>query len=232
MAADRLVRILSRLAGGDGSITPRLCEVAAEVTATTGAGVMLLAEGRPQASLCTTDEVSSLIEEAQYTLGEGPCVDAHRLGRAVSEPNLAVNGDSRWAAFSRRAFDAGARAVFGYPIRIGTVRLGALNLYRDRSGPLVDDQHADALVMADVAARAILTAQAGAPAGNLGTDLDDDVYLWGVVHQAAGMVSVQLDISVAEALIRLRAHAFRSDRLISDVARDVVERHLRFAADE
>ena len=232
MASDRLLRILGLLGGRDGSGAARLCEVAAEVTGMSGAGVMLLADGRPQASVCTTDEVSSLIEEAQYTLGEGPCVDAHRLGEVVSEPDLAAAGGSRWAAFSRRACGGGARAVFGYPIRIGTVRLGALNLYRDRAGLLEDEEHANALVMADVAARAVLAAQAGAPPGALGINIEEDLYLWGAVHQAAGMVSVQLDIPVADALVRLQASAFLTDRLVSEVARDVVERRLHFDAGE
>ena len=232
MASDRLLRILGLLGSRDGPGAARLCEVAAEVTGMSGAGVMLLADGRPQASVCTTDEVSSLIEEAQYTLGEGPCVDAHRLGEVVSEPDLAAAGGSRWAAFSRRASGAGVRAVFGYPIRIGTVRLGALNLYRDRAGLLEDEEHASALVMADVAARAVLTTQAGAPPGALGIDIEEDFYLWGAVHQAAGMVSVQLDIPVADALVRLRARAFLTDRLVSEVARDIVDRRLHFEADE
>ena len=48
-----------------------------------------------------------------------------------------------------------------------------------------------------------------------------------VVHNAAGMVSVQEQISVTEALIRLRAFAFSNDRLLAEVAGDVVARRLR-----
>jgi hypothetical protein len=51
------------------------------------------------------------------------------------------------------------RAVFGFPLRVGTVRLGALNLYREWSGPLSGDQNADTLVMADVAAHWVLEAR-------------------------------------------------------------------------
>ena len=232
MPAERLMRILGLLAAKDGSSPRRLCEVAAEVTAMSGAGVMLLAGDRPQASLCTTDAVSSLIEEAQYTLGEGPCVDAHRLGTVIVEADLSAAAGRRWTEFSSRALDAGVRAVFGFPIRVGAARLGALNLYRDRPGPLGDEQHADALVIADVSARSILTAQAQAAPGQLGVDLEGDNHLWGVVHQAAGMVSVQLDIPVADALVRLRARAFATNRGVSEVARDVVERRLRFADDK
>ena len=77
-------------------------------------------------------------------------------------------------------------------MRIGAARLGALNLYRDWPGPLNDDQHADALVMADVVARAILALQAEASPGTLATELEAEANFQFVVHQAAGMVSVQL----------------------------------------
>ena len=98
--------------------------------------------------------------------------------------------------------------MFGFPLRVGTVRLGALNLYRDRPGPLSGDQHADALVMADVAARWVLQAQAGAPPDMVAEELEDGADFHFVVHNAAGMVAVQLGVSVSEALIRLRAYAF------------------------
>ena len=122
----------------------------------------------------------------------------------------------------------GVRAVFGFPLRVGTVRLGALNFYRDRPGPLSDGQHADALVVADVAARWVLEAQAGAPPDAFAGELEDGAELHFAVHNAAGMVAVpQEEISVTEALIRLRAYAFGNDRLLADVADDVVARRLR-----
>jgi len=117
--------------------------------------------------------------------------------------------------------------VFGFPLRVGTVRLGALNLYRDCPGPLSGDQHADALVIADVAARWVLEAQAGAPFDTVAGVLEAGADFHFAVHNAAGMVSVQEGISVTEALIRLRAYAFSSDRLLADVAEDVVARRLR-----
>lgn len=230
MAAERLLRILELLAGAAGATrgTRQLCAVAAEVTRLSGAGIMLLADEQPQASLCTTDDVSSLIETLQYALGEGPCIDAHRHGTVVAEPDLADPSVPRWTAFSSPAVAAGARAVFGFPIRIGSARLGALNLYRDRPGPLDADQHADALVLAAVVARAILAMQADARSGQLPWELEGDLDLWVEVNQAAGMISVQIACSVAEALVRLRAFALRAERPIVEVARDVVERRLRF----
>jgi hypothetical protein len=221
-----LARIVE--AGGGGISPGPLCLIAAELTEVSGAGVMVLTDDTPQASLCTTGGLSMLIEELQYTFGEGPCIDAHRTGNVVAEPNLVSPAFSRWPAFTPKVVTAGARAIFGFPIRIGAARIGALNLYRDESGPLSDDQHADALVMADVIARAVLTLQANAPPGSVPVQLDTALHT--VVHQAAGMVSIQLDVTVAESLVRLRAHAFRVDRPLTDVAGDVIDRRLRFDA--
>ena len=233
MAGDRLLRILTRLSAG-GSDKPeaaRLCEVCADVAGMSGAGIMLMAGDEQQGSVCSSDGVSHLIEELQYTLGEGPCVDAHQQGGPVLEPDLVDPVTPRWLAFTPSAVEAGARAVFGFPLRVGAVRLGALNLYRDQAGPLTEDQYADALVLAGVAAQAVLAIQAQAPPGALAAELEEGANFRFVVHQASGMVAVQLGVSVAEALLRLRAHAFANDRLLAEVAEEVVGRKLRFDGD-
>ena len=196
----------------------------------TGAGIMLMSGDVPRGSVCSTDEVSALIEDLQYALGEGPCVDAYNQDRPVIEPDLASPREDRWPAFAGAALEAGARAVFGFPLQVGAVRLGALNLYSGRPGPLSDDQHADALVMADVAAQAVLLMQANTPPGEIAAELEADADFRYVVHQASGMVAAQLGVSVGVALIRLRAYAFGNDRPLADVAEDVVARRLRFDA--
>lgn len=230
MAGDRRLRILAELSAQAGTElgAKRLCQVCAAVTAVSGAGIMLMSGDVPRGSLCTTDEVSARIEELQFTLGEGPCVDAYRQDRPVLEPNLAAPSTPRWFGFTGPAVEAGVRGIFGFPLQVGSVRLGALNLYRDRPGTLSDEQHADALVMADVAAQAVLVMQAEAPPGALAAELEAGADFQCVVHQAAGMVSAQLDVTVGQALIRLRAHAFGNDRRLAEVAEDVVSRRLRF----
>ena len=229
MAGDRLHRILAELSAGrgDGWSPARLCGVCPGLVGMNGAGVMLMSGDIPRGSLCASNEVSHLIEDLQYTLGEGPCVDAYQQDRVVAEPDLADPVTRRWFGFTPPALEAGVRAVFGFPLRVGAVRLGALNLYRDWPGPLTGDQHADALVVADLAARWVLEAQAGAPADAVAEALESGADFHFVVHNAAGMVSVQQGVSVTEALIRLRAYAFSNDRLLADVADDVVARRLR-----
>jgi len=233
MAGERRLRILDLLGIGDtsGPETQRLCQVCAEATGMTGAGIMLMSGDVPRGSVCTTGEVSDLIEQLQYDLGEGPCVDAYQDDRPVVEPDLAHPRTPRWPAFTGPAVDAGVRAVFGFPLQVGAVRLGALNLYCDRPGPLTDDQHCDALVMADIAAQAVLVLQADAPVGTLAGELEVGADFHYVVHQAAGMVAAQLETSIGQAHIRLRAYAFGNDCKLADVAADVVSRKLRFDAE-
>jgi GAF domain-containing protein len=227
---DRRLRLLERLRHDGRFDTQRLCAVCAEVTGATGAGIMLMSGDVPRGSVCTTDEVSALIEQLQYDLGEGPCLDAYHQDRPVLEPDLAEPRTTRWPAFTGPAVDAGVRAVFGFPLQVGAVRLGALNLYSDTPGQLTDDQHADALLMAGIVAQALMLLQAGAPAGQVASELEASADFQYVVHQASGMVAAQLDVSVGQALIRLRAYAFGNDRTLTDVARDVVDRRLRFDA--
>jgi GAF domain-containing protein len=228
MAGDRLDRRLAELSAWEGAWSAAwLCAVCPQITGVSGAGIMLMSGDIPRGSLGSTDEVSQLIEELQYTLGEGPCVDAYQQDRVVAEPDLADAVARRWVAFTAPVLRAGVRAVFGFPLRIGTVRLGALNLYRDRPGPLSGQQHADALALAGMAARWVLDAQAAAASGAVPRQLEADSDFRFLVHNAAGMISVQQGITVTDALIRLRAYAFSHDRLLTEVTQDVVDRKLR-----
>jgi hypothetical protein len=229
--AERRLQLLERLLGAGGDLeTQRLCEVCADVIGITGAGIMLMSGDIPRGSVCASDSVSELIEQLQFELGEGPCVDAYNHDRPVLEPDLALAAHGRWVAFTPKAVAAGARAVFGFPMQVGAARLGALNLYRTSPGPLSDEQHTDALLMAQLAPQALLLLQADAAAGTVAAELEAHAEFQYVVHQASGMVAAQLDIGVGQALVRLRAYAFGNDRALAGVARDVVERRLRFDA--
>src|SRR6476646_7414757 len=112
MRGARRVRILERLTGvgARGFETKRLCTVGAEVTGLTGAGVMLMSGDIVGGSVCTSDAVSALVEQLQFELGEGPCVDAYNDGLPALEPDLATPLRVRWPAFTSPAVEAGARA--------------------------------------------------------------------------------------------------------------------------
>ena len=233
MAPDRLLRILARLGQTDGAAPSftSLCRVATDLSGTIGAAIMLMAGDTPRGLLCATDEVSARIEELQFTLGEGPGLDAHNQHTPVGEPDLLEPATPRWIGFTPAAVGLGVRAIFAFPLVVGSVHLGALNLYRGFPGPLSDEQHADSLVVSGVAARTLLTMQADVPVGVLSPHIEAESNLRLIVHQASGMMSVQLGISVADALVRLRAYAVSHDLSIDEVATQVTDRRLRFDTD-
>jgi hypothetical protein len=178
-------------------------------------------------SVCTTDTLSTFVEELQITLGEGPCVDAYDEGRAVAEPDLANPEAPRWTAFTTAALQAGVRSVFGYPVAIEGSRIGSMNLYRDRAGALSSDEHAYALTVAQVAGWTLLWMQLGLPEDDLAEDLRPGADFRMVVHQAAGMVATDLGVTLDEAYLRLRGRAFAEGSTLTSIAQAVVERRLR-----
>jgi AmiR/NasT family two-component response regulator len=118
--------------------------------------------------------------------------------------------------------------MFALPLRVGAARFGALTLYRDRPGPLGEGVLADALAMADVVCEITLRLQAQMPPGSLHQALDQLAAKRAVVYQATGMILVQLDVGLEEAVVTLRTRAYAAGRPVGEVAADVVARRLRF----
>ncbi len=229
MQQEQLLGILHGLTddreAGHGS-GARLVDACVNVLGVTGAGIMIMVDGGHRGTLGSSDATMGVVEELQFTLGEGPCLDSYHLGKPVFEPSLADPVTPRWPSFTPPAVEAGVEAIFGFPLQIGEIRLGALDVYLDRPGELSEVQLADALVMADVVTHEILELQAGAPLDALASELDTVENLRAVVHQASGMLSVQLAVPITDALIRLRAYTYAQKRLVNEVAQDVVARRL------
>jgi hypothetical protein len=171
------------------------------------------------------------LEDLQFTMGVGPCKDAFQSGLPVHAPRLDAGATARWPAFADMARDAGIGAVFAYPLCTNGAKIGVMTLYQDREGDLSTDQHEDSIAVAEVLTETVLSLQDAAPAGVLAEGLEVAVRYRAQIHQAAGMVSVQLKIPVAEALMRIRAHAFASGQSVGVVAADIVARRLRLADD-
>ena len=91
-----------------------------------------------------------------------------------------------------------------------------------------DEQIDDAVVVARLASRTLLSWQADAPTGTVAWQLEQIPNHRMEVHQATGRISVQAGVSLADALVLLRAYAFSRDRPISDVASDVATGRVRF----
>jgi hypothetical protein len=201
-----------------------LCRAAAEITELSGAGISLVSSEDEMTVLCTSDEVAQSLMELEITLAEGPALEVTRSGDAVSETNLMDPLFQRWPFYTPEAITIGARAVFGFPVRVGAIRFGALSLFRLSPGPLSAAQASDGHLMARVIARSVLSMQAGASEGELLGEFHGQSSLDFRVHQAAGMVAVQGSMSVKNALVALRSHAFASEIELSTLAESVVNK--------
>jgi hypothetical protein len=228
MSTDRLSVVLREIVeadvDGSASLVDRVCMAAVSLLSLRGAGLSLMVDGELCGTAGVSDAGIAVVQELQFTLGEGPCVDAWTSRAPVLETNLADPTVVRWPAFAQAGVDAGVLAVFAFPLHLGAIRIGVLVLYRDHSGMLSADEMAYGLVLADVATQVLLALQAGAPTDVLHEVLANEPSRWAEVHQATGMVSVQLCVSLDEAFVRLRAHAFAEELPLRTVAREIVTR--------
>lgn len=216
-------------AGGDGStsLVDRVCVAAVQLLSLRGAGISLMVDGELRGTAGVSDAGIAAVQELQLALGEGPCVDAWSNRIPVLQPDLASPAASRWPAFARAGTQAGVRAVFAFPMSLGAIRIGVLVLYRDRAGALSAEEMARGLVLADAATHVVLALQAGAPPESLHEVLASEPSHWAEVHQATGMVSAQLGVSLDEAFVRLRACAFAEDVALRTFAREIIARNRR-----
>jgi hypothetical protein len=237
VGADRVARVLAQVGrqslGAPVSVA-HVCAALVAAVGVDGAGVTVMVSLTARETMHATDRVADELEEWQLTYGEGPCVDTFTEGGPVLAGDLrSADSRSRWPVFTPAALDSGARAVFALPLQVGAIRLGALDLYRTRPGPLSADELADALVFADTAGMLLLDRAAGMEpdAAELAWQRDDPTANQAQVHQATGMILAQIGVSAEIAFARLRAYAYARDRRLGDVARDVIERRLRFDID-
>jgi hypothetical protein len=208
-----------------------LCRACADVLVVAGAGITIMGGTAGGGPVCVSNQRMAALEDLQFTLGQGPCQDAFVTGAPVHASRLDVAASERWPSFVDLAHATGVGAVFAYPMTSHGAKVGVLTLYQEDQGDLSQAQHEDSLAVAEVLTETVLSLQAEATSGTLASGLEDAVAYRAEIYQASGMVSVQLHIPVDEALLRMRAHAFASDRPISVIASDIVARRLRLGED-
>ncbi len=223
----RMFRVARVLTGSDPLVADTLCARCVPLLRVTGVGISLMTTGPPRGVVCASSPIARAVEELQYVLGEGPCVAAARSGEPVLVPDLGDPGNA-WPTFCEGAVALGVQAEFSFPLRVGPVSIGVLDLHQGLPGPLSDQQIADALAAAAVTTRLVLAAQAQAASGQLAQPLEGMVRERVPFHQASGVVAAQLDIAADDAAAVLRAHAFAHDLALNDVANEVILQRLRF----
>lgn len=221
---------IARDVGDDQVLAERVCWACVAGLDVDGAAISLLTASNARATVCATDATAELLEDLQFSLGEGVCVEAALTGRPVLVADFHHPAEmSRWPMFAAAVVEQSeVGALFALPMQIGSINLGVLDLYRTAAGSLSEAQLRDAISAADMAALMFLGVR---------TDpgdrqwLDHSTSSRAEIHQATGVVLVQLGVSAADALARMRAYAFAEQRGLVDVARDVVSGRLHFSPD-
>ena len=194
-----------------------------------GASITVFGLDSQQSTVCATDRIALRADALQIELGEGPRWQVRHTGKPAIVPDLASSLHVAWPMFTLAARELGIGATFSFPMSMGTVVVGSVDLYSVRTKLLNPNQISLGLSLAGRAASA---------AAHFATDSANDPdstehtmapALRREVHQATGMIQAQLDATATEAFARLRSHAFSTGRSIDDVARDVVGRTLDFS---
>ncbi len=212
-------------AGPSGLVSDlrRLCGAMSAHLSRTGAALSLMSATGSIGVAAASDERCRRLDELQFTTGEGPCHEAFARRRPVLTPDLNAPGRGRWPGYRSAVVESGVRAVFAFPLHVGAVGLGVVDLYSTEAGSLDPEQLATALTFAEIATEILLDGGLVDRDGGLDPGLAQALDSRAEVHQAQGMVMVSMGVTLVEALILMRAHAFARSQPLIDLARQIID---------
>jgi GAF domain/ANTAR domain len=243
----------SRVAATAATVSDLCQECVTDLDASAGV-VSLMTRAGYRAAAHATDSRARQLDEDQFTLGEGPTLDAFDTASTVLAVDLRTNPwRTRWPLFVPAAERLSFRAALSFPLLAGARSLGVMTVYGSRPVDIDEQRLTRAKNTADQVTMTLLNApqateegRDGAPADAVpdvrSPDPDDTtsaspapgdivVYYRAEIYQASGMIMAQLNCTIDEAMARLRAYAFAHDRPLQEVARQVVDRKVRFEQD-
>jgi hypothetical protein len=228
MAPERSVHTLAH---GSAAASQALCQRFVDLLPITGASISVTSESGAQSTIGITDLVAAELEQLQFELGEGPHWEVLKTGLAVFVPDTA-EATARWPVFGSAVANLPVGAMFALPLRMGAVTVGVVDLYRSTPGELRGQDAGAALSLAgsiaELALRyAVVSAEDDAAAESVMAPA-----MRREIHQATGMILIQLGVTATEAFTRLQGRAFADGRSVADVAHDVVDRSLAFTHDD
>lgn len=196
-----------------------------DVLPVTGAAVSTIGAVLGSETISASDHVAARLDELQFDLGDGPCWDAMRSMSAVLEPRFRSRGRERWPAFAAAVDQDAVASMFAFPLSVGELKMGAVDLYCATPTVLSPLDCSRASALAGVIGRHVLReALADAPDGSE----SETRFSRRTIHQATGIVLAQLDVSPDDALLMIQARAFASGQRLMEVAEAVVAGNVRF----
>ena len=195
------------------------CVEALDVSAS---GLMLAAADGDLRVVASSNEATRLLELFELQAAEGPCLDCFRTCASVSATGVATMSD-RWPRFVPVMLGAGYGSAYAIPMRLRGSVIGALNLFRVQSSLLAPDDVLAAQALADVATIAILQHRADREIHMVNQQLTHALDSRIVIEQAKGVISQSAGVDMETAFAQLRRYSRSHHRLLSNVARDIVD---------
>jgi hypothetical protein len=213
----------------------RLCEACVVLFEIDAAAISLIFDGASSGTLGSSGPPARIYDEMQFTLGEGPCLDSVTRRIPILAADLAGSDQGRWPVYGPAMVAHQVRGVYAVPVVVAGEFVGAVDFFTAQPGPLSGEDLTGAVAAAELAAIPLLDlldgdlqAAVSDPASNAWAELN--TLSRTEVSQAIGMLVAQLEVEPAEALVRLRAHAYATNRSATDVAHDILERRLTLEA--
>lgn len=214
----------------------RLCESCVALLGIDAAAISLVFDGTNHGTLGASGAAARRYDEAQFTYGEGPCLDAVARRAPVVSVDLADPAEIRWPAYGPAMLANRIHGVYAMPIVVAGEFVGALDFFQVDPVELAPQQVAGVVAAAELARIPMLDLldrklhdSAVIPGSEAWSDFN--VLTRAEVSQATGMLMAQLNIPAHTALVRLRAHAYATNRSATEVARDILARRLRLESD-
>jgi GAF domain-containing protein len=198
----------------------RLCLAAVRVLAVDGAAISVRLGIDVSAPIGANDPNAAVAEQLQFTVGQGPCLESTLSGKPVLVPDLEQPDPSRaWPVYvsdvTRRT---PYRAVFSFPLTLNCFTVGTLDLYRRSAGETLSEDQI--LAIHHITSRIATDLRAAGMFDTTGSE--SDVASARLVLVAQGMTMQTNNVTAQVALALLRAHAYATDRLLDDLAEDII----------
>ena len=200
----------------------RVCTAAIDRLGLLGAAVRLLQPGGTAGVTVAARETPAGLVDIEFDVGEGPGATCYAQSRPVLVSDLAGRDGNEWPGFQHAAVEQGVLAVFAFPLHLGAVSLGTLELFSPQPGPLTPEEVALARAFAEIGVVVLLDGHLTDSDGGLSQGFERAFEHRADIAQAQGMVMVDLGVSLLEAITRLRAHSFAIGVSLSDLASKVI----------
>ncbi|MGQ0615871.1 MAG: GAF and ANTAR domain-containing protein [Acidimicrobiia bacterium] len=193
-----------------------------EVLDASAAGLMLVSPEGDLRVVASSSEAMRMLELFELQAQEGPCLDCYRTGEPVINADLQTI-DGRWPRFAPEAIDAGFRSVHALPMRLRSVVIGSLNLFRAEEGEMSDADVLAGQALADVATIALLQHRVVLEVQTVNEQLNYALNSRIVIEQAKGMLSERAGVNLEEAFSRLRGYARRNNARLLDCGQRFID---------